>query len=69
MQSKCKSGLWLHDFQITRYFRDGVEEVCTRCGQAEFFRYCAPNDNYVAYHIRQMLQKYMPEYHEEYAKR
>lgn len=68
-KSKCKSGLWLHDFQIARYFADGVEEICTRCGQVEFFRTRDPNDRYLSFHLRLALQRYNQEFYEEYAQK
>ena len=67
--SKCKSGLWLHDFQITRYFADGVEEICSRCGRAEFFRIRGPNDYYLKYHRRSALQRWENNFEIEYGKR
>jgi hypothetical protein len=67
-KSKCPSGLWLHDFQITRYFGDGVEEICSRCGQVEFFRHRDPNDYYLSYHLRSALQRWMREFNVEYEK-
>lgn len=64
--SKCNSGLWLHDFQANRYMDDGVEDTCTRCGKSEFFRYCGPNEEFMNYHIRQMLNHSFQEYYIEY---
>ena len=64
--SKCPSGLWLHDFQANRYFEDGVEDVCTRCGQAEFFRSRDPNERFLSYHLRAILNHNYQEYYIEY---
>ena len=55
-KSKCCDGLWLHNYKITRTFSDGVEEVCTRCQDRQFFKHNTPSVTYLSYHIKNALQ-------------
>lgn len=64
--SECCDGLWLHDYQITRIFPNGVEEVCTRCRDIKFFRNDVPNSEYLSYHLKMALQKDNPRFAYEY---
>lgn len=63
--SKCPSGLWLHDFQHDDQYPRGLLQTCTRCGTQKFFD---NNDTYARYHMRQFLQPSMPEFEYEYGK-
>lgn len=66
--SECCGGAWLHNYQITRVFPDGVEEVCVRCRDIQFFRENISNYEYLSYHLRMALQKDNPRFQYEYAR-
>lgn len=64
--SKCLSGMYLHDWIINRQLPDGLEERCFRCGKVMMFRNNTPNDVYLRTHLRMALQPRDKEYHVEY---
>lgn len=55
--SKCK-GSWLHRFVIGRQWNNGIEEICQICGKRKVFKEYdgrINNNEYISFHIRQML--------------
>lgn len=68
LESKCSTGMWLHDWLILRQMPDGLEEYCNRCGKVKLFRNNCPNDEYLAYHLRSALQPSLTEFFIEYPK-
>jgi hypothetical protein len=68
MNSQCVNG-FLHDFQIKMYYPDGLLEVCEKCHHKQLFRNDIPNQKYLLAHQRMALQKWMPRYQKEYAKK
>lgn len=68
-KSKCKNGLWLHDWLILRQLPTGLEEYCYKCLKTRFFPNNCPNEEYLSYHIRMALQPNLIEYYVEYKKR
>jgi|GEM_PF-6161971 len=70
-KSKCKNGMWLHDWLILRQTPEGLEEYCYRCGMTKLFTHKEDNAHYLSYHLRMMLSpRFNPkEYHVEYEKR
>lgn len=64
--SSCDGGLWLHNYQISRTFDHGVEEVCTRCKDRQFFKHNTPSVTYLSYHIRSALQLSDKRFRREY---
>jgi hypothetical protein len=66
--SNCICG-YLHDYRINRSFVKGVEEICSRCKDRQFFRLDTPNIRYLERHIRQAIQSDDSRYLREYATR
>lgn len=55
--SECEIPGFLHDYQITKTYPDGVVEVCTRCKDRHFFRNTVPNHVYLSFHMKLLIQK------------
>lgn len=69
-KSFCK-GTYLHKYEIIRQYQQGILEMCDRCGKEVFFRVIdgnIDNNNYLNYHMRQVLPKNHPLFPHEYAK-
>lgn len=69
-KSQCLNG-YLHDFKLYRQFPACSEEICEKCHKRKFFRVAngrVKNTEYLAWHLRDALQKYHNIYEREYKK-
>ena len=62
-ESECVNG-WLHRWEGIEDFGHGMFEYCEICHMTKFFH----TQNYLDYHVRMALQRYMPRYYKEYPK-
>lgn len=67
--SMCQNE-YLHRFKIVEEYPQGVLEVCEICGMDKFFRILdgkVDNQEYMAYHLRQVLPRFHELYDHEYS--
>lgn len=67
-KSECLHG-WLHRYNITREWNDGVEELCEICKDIRYYKTidgAIDNIEYLSYHERDILTPQSPYFYHEY---
>ena len=67
LNSECAVGNgWLHDFQTVHQYREGMFDVCTRCGMEKFWPNDISSEEYLSYNVRRGLPRHHPLFEREW---